>query len=114
MGDRSCDTLDPLYERVEAKFKPLYYATDDYVCYKATLPEEQHAIGKDLTYTTEQHNSDTRHWMARFRRKSKVVSKCEKMVRLCIIAAEYVHKGGGLQKLTEITKNLFKHPLISI
>jgi hypothetical protein len=36
------------------------------------------------------------------------------MVRLCIIAAEYVHKGGGLQKLTEITKNLFKHPLISI
>ena len=107
MGDRSCETLNPLYERVDAKFKPLYYATDDYTCYSATLPEEQHAIGKDLTYTTEQHNSDTRHYLARFRRKSKVVSKCKKMVRLSLIAAEYVHKGEGLHELLEITKGLF-------
>jgi IS1 family transposase len=55
VGDRSCETLKPLYERVDAKFKPLYYATDDYVCYTAMLPEEQHATGKDLTDTTEQH-----------------------------------------------------------
>ena len=111
MGDRSNKTLKPLYERIDAKFKPLYYATDDYACYTSTLPEEQHAIGKDLTYTTEQHNSDTRHWLARFRRKSKVVSKCEKMVRLSLIAVEYVHKGGGLQALIESTKTLFKQPL---
>ncbi len=43
VGDRSNQTLKPLYEQVGAKFKP---------CYTATLPEEQHATGKDLTYTT--------------------------------------------------------------
>ena len=107
MGDRSNQTLEPLYERVDANFKPLYYATDDYACYKSILPEEQHATGKDLTYTTEQHNSDTRHWLARFRRKSKVVSKCKKMVRLSLIAVEYVHKGGGLQVLIQIVLRLF-------
>ena len=107
MGDRSNKTLKPLYERVEARYKPLYYATDDYACYTSTLPEEQHVIGKDLTYTTEQHNSDTRYWLARFRRKSKVVSQCKKMVRLSLIAAEHVHKGGGLQSLTMIVSRLF-------
>ena len=106
MGDRSSETLKPLYERIDAQFKPLYYATDDYIVYDSILPEVQHETGKDLTYGTEQHNSDTRHWLARFRRKSKVVSKCEKMVRLSLIAVEYVHKGGGLQILTEITRNL--------
>lgn len=111
MGDRSNQTLKPLYERVDAKFKPVYYATDDYACYTATLPEEQHTIGKDLTYTTEQHNSDTRHWLARFRRKSKVVSHCTNMVRLSLIAAEYVHKGEGLRKLTELTKSAFTQTL---
>ena len=80
------------------KFDPLYNATDDYKVYDL-IPAEQHAVGKDLTYTTEQHNSDTRHWLARFRRKSKVVSHCEKMIRRCLIAVEAVHKGGGLAKL---------------
>jgi IS1 family transposase len=111
VGDRSNQTLNPLYERVDAKFKPVYYATDDYVCYTATLPEEQHATGKDLTYTTEQHNSDTRHWLARFCRKSKVVSHCAKMVRLSLIAVEYVHKGEGLRKLTELTQSVFTQTL---
>ena len=107
MGDRSSETLKPLYERVDAKFKPLYYATDDYATYGAILPQEQHAIGKDLTYTTEQHNSDTRHWLARFRRKSKVVSKCKKMVQLCLIAVEYIHKGGGLELLSQTIASIF-------
>lgn len=107
MGDRSRQTLKPLYERVDANFKPVCYATDDYACYTATLPKAQHATGKDLTYTTEQHNSDTRHWLARFRRKSKVVSHCTKMVRLSLIAVEYVHKGEGLRKLTELAQSVF-------
>jgi insertion element IS1 protein InsB len=111
VGDRSRQTLKPLYERVDANFKPGCYATDDYACYTATLPEARHATGKDLTYTTEQHNSDTRHWLARFRRKSKVVSHCTNMVRLSLIAVEYVHKGEGLRKLTERTQLGFTQTL---
>jgi insertion element IS1 protein InsB len=87
---------------VERRFPGVFYASDDFGPYFATLPQNRHAVGKDLTYTTEQHNSDTRHWLARFRRRSKVVSKSPEMVRLSVIAVEYVHKGGGLEKLKQL------------
>jgi hypothetical protein len=54
------------------------------------------------------HNA---HWLARFRRKSKVVSHCTNMVRLSLIAAEYVHKGEGLRKSTELTQSVFTQTL---
>ena len=102
MGDRSHRTLSPLYERIESDIHPGFYATDDFGPYLKILPQNRHIVGKDLTYKTEQHNSDTRHWLARFRRKSKVVSKCKNMVRLSLIAVEYVHKGEGFGKLTQL------------
>jgi len=88
-----------LYERLEKWFNPEFYATDGFRSYQQVLPQEKHAVGKDLTYTIEQHNSDTRHWLARFRRKSKVVTHCPDMARLSIIAVEYVLKLGGFQEL---------------
>jgi insertion element IS1 protein InsB len=107
VGNRDSETLNPLFERLKQNFDPEYFASDDYVVYHNILPSEQHAVGKDLTYNTEQHNSDTRHWLARFRRKSKVVSHCKKMVRLCLIAVEHVFKGGGLEKLTGQLTSIF-------
>lgn len=107
VGDRSTRTLNPLYERVEKRFPGVLYATDDFAPYLKTLPQERHAVGKDLTYTTEQHNSDTRHWMARFRRKSKVVTHCPEMARLAVIAVEYVHKCGGFEQLAEAISSIF-------
>jgi insertion element IS1 protein InsB len=92
---------------VKKQFNPAFYATDDYGPYTKILPASKHAIGKDLTYTTEQHNSDTRHWMARFRRKSKVVTHCREMARLAVIAVEYVHKGGGFEKLAALVSSIF-------
>jgi insertion element IS1 protein InsB len=91
-----------LYERVEKKFKPAFYVTDDFKAYRQILPQNKHTVGKDLTYTAEQHNSDTRHWLARFRRKSKVVTHSPEMVRLSVIAAEHVHKGGGFEQLRQL------------
>jgi IS1 family transposase len=69
--------------------------------------QKQHAVGKDLTCTIEQHNSDTRHWQGRFKRKSKVVSHCANMARLSVIAVEYVMKCGGLEKLRSIFLSIF-------
>ena len=40
------------------------------------------SAGKDLTSPTEQDNSNVRHYLARFGRKTKVVSKCQTMVDL--------------------------------
>ena len=40
--------------------------------------------GKDLTFPIEQDNSNVRHCLARFRRRTKVVSKCRIMVDLSL------------------------------
>lgn len=92
---------------MEQRFNPAFYATDDFGTYHQILPRHKHAVGKDLTYTTEQHNSDTRHWMARFRRKSKVVTHNPEMARLAVIAVEYVHKCGGFDELVGIVSSIF-------
>ena len=60
------------------------FVTDDWEgCHRVT-PEDQLFAGKDLTFPIEQDNSDVRHHLARFRRKTKVVSKCRTMVDLSL------------------------------
>jgi insertion element IS1 protein InsB len=51
-------------------------------------------MGKDKTVEIEQNNGAQRHWFARFRRKSIVVSKSREMVdvTMAIFAAVHVNK----------------------
>jgi IS1 family transposase len=44
------------------------------------LPKERHIIGKKHTVAIEQDNSNTRHHLGRFTRRTKVVSKRDVMV----------------------------------
>jgi insertion element IS1 protein InsB len=44
------------------------------------LPFGQHYAGKDETHGIERGNARQRHWLARFRRRSIVVSKSKRMV----------------------------------
>jgi IS1 family transposase len=48
------------------------------------LPRNRHIIGKAHTVAIEQNNSDTRHHLGRFTRRTKVVSKSSVMVDLTI------------------------------
>ncbi len=48
------------------------------------IPEAQLFTGKDLTFPIEQDNSNIRHCLARFRRRTKVVSRCRTMVDLSL------------------------------
>ena len=56
------------------------FVTDDWEGFRRLIPEEQHFAGKDLTFPIEQDNSDVRHHLARFRRRSKVTSRARHMV----------------------------------
>ena len=61
------------------------YCTDEWKPYQELLlqhPSAYHVITKSETVAIERNNSDNHHWFARFHRKSKVVSKSEKMVDL--------------------------------
>jgi len=47
--------------------------------------------GKDLTFSIEQDNSNIRHFLARFRRRTKVVSKSEEMEDLSLRLYHHLH-----------------------
>lgn len=48
------------------------------------LPEDRHFTGKDLTFPIEATNSDIRHRLARFVRKTKASSRSRQMVDLSL------------------------------
>ena len=52
--------------------------------YHRLIPEVQLFTGKDLTVPIEQDNSNIRRFLARFRRRTKVVSKVIEMVDLSL------------------------------
>ena len=55
-------------------------ATDYWKSYKEMIPTELLIQSKADTYTVESYNGIIRHFLARFRRKTKCYSKCEKMI----------------------------------
>jgi len=60
--------------------KDCTFYTDNWDAFSAVLPPERHIIGKAYTIGIEQDNSNTRHYLGRFTRKSKIVSKKVEMV----------------------------------
>ena len=59
--------------------------TDYWRSYKEMIPVEQLVQSKAGTYTVESCNGVIRHFLARFRRKTKCYSKCEKMIEYSLI-----------------------------
>ena len=60
------------------------FVTDDGEGYHRLTPDDQLFTDKDLTFPIEQDNSNVRHYLARFRRRTKVVSRCRTMVDLSL------------------------------
>ena len=56
------------------------FATDHWRSYEEFIPPEQHVQSKSETYTVESYNSRIRHYLARFKRKTKCYSKSEEMI----------------------------------
>jgi insertion element IS1 protein InsB len=59
--------------------------TDYWKSYKEMIPPEQLIQGKEETYTVESYNGVIRHFLARFRRKTKCYSKSEKMIEYSLL-----------------------------
>ncbi len=78
LGGRDDATFRRLLDKVGTRGNVLL--TDDRGGFHRLIPEDQLFTGKDLTFGIEQDNSDTRHHLARFRRRSKVTSRAKHMV----------------------------------
>ena len=94
-GDRDATTLNRLLERLKA-WNVTLYCTDDFGPYETLLPVGRHYMGKDQTVAVEQVNSRLRHWFARFRRRTCVVSKALDMVdaTIALFAAYHINRTG--------------------
>jgi len=83
LGNRDSATVRRLYDKVKHLAGCTYY-TDDWDAFAEVLPPERHVIGKAHTIGIEHDNSNTRHYLGRFTRRTKVVSKAPFMVDLTI------------------------------
>jgi len=100
-GDHSAETFKRLYERLK-KFKVLFYCADRWKGFNKIIDPKRLHQGKDNTLEIERNNCQQRHWFARFKRKSIVVSKSLNRVEntMRIFAAFHVNKTMAIQKLS--------------
>jgi insertion element IS1 protein InsB len=93
-GARDRATLDRLLARLEPWGVRLF-CTDDHAPYDAALPAGRHCIGKDQMQASESNNARQRHWFARFRRRTCVVSRSVEMVEATMALFARYHGNGG-------------------
>ncbi len=79
LGHRDAETFQRLYDKVKHLEDCTFY-TDNWDAFAKVLPPGRHVIGKAYTHTIERDNSNTRHHLGRFTRRTKVVSKSADMV----------------------------------
>jgi insertion element IS1 protein InsB len=91
-GGRDRATLERLLARLK-RWNPRLYCTDDWAAYQETIPPGQLYVGKDETHGIERDHARQRHWLARFRRRSIVVSKAKRLVDASI--ALFARFGGN-------------------
>jgi insertion element IS1 protein InsB len=90
LGRRDHETCEQLLDKVGLQGKTC--VTDDWDGFHRLIPEEQVFTGKDLTVPIEQDNSNIRHYLARFRRRTKVVSRSKTMVDLSLRLYHHLEK----------------------
>jgi insertion element IS1 protein InsB len=66
------------------RWRPRLYCTDDRAAYAELIPPGRLYAGKEETHGIERDHSRQRHWPARFRRRTCVVSRAVRMVEASI------------------------------
>ena len=87
-GSRGAKTGKILMNKLK-DLKPITYASDAWKAYKKLINPKKHLISKKETTHIESHNANVRHYLARFRRKSKCYSKSIEMVELSLYLLIY-------------------------
>ena len=106
LGGRDDATCRRLLEKVSLSGKT--FVTDGWEGYHRVIPEGQLFTGKDLTFPIEQDNSNVRPDLARFRRKTKVVSKCRTMVNLSLRLLQYLQDPANYATYAKKALSIFR------
>ena len=82
-GDRSTQTGLKLWDKIK-HVSGGSFATDHWQSYEDFIPPEQHRQSKAETFTVEGYNSRIRHYLEKFKRKTKCYSKSDDMIEISL------------------------------
>jgi insertion element IS1 protein InsB len=99
LGKRNDAALQELLAKIGTTGRVFF--TDDWEGYHRVIPEAQLYTGKDLTFPIEGDNSNVRHYLARFRRRTKVVSRSKQMIDLSLRLLYHLQNPPFYQSLAE-------------
>jgi insertion element IS1 protein InsB len=105
LGGRDDATCQHLIDKIGLNGKT--FLTDDWDGFHRLIPEDQRFTGKDLTFPIEQDNGNVRHYLARFRRRTKVVSKSERMVDLSLRLYYHLSNSQNYAALAAVFLSIF-------
>ena len=88
-------------ERLETFDVKIYFA-DNWDGYAWSIPPEKLIQTKAETHGIERNNSQQRHWFARFRRRTCVVSRSVEMVDLTTALFAWFHSKEGKRRLFDL------------
>ena len=86
-GSRQASTGKRLWEKIK-NIACNQYSTDHFVAYRSII-SGNHVASKKETHIIESSNANVRHYLARFRRKTKCYSKSEELVVLSLYLLIY-------------------------
>jgi insertion element IS1 protein InsB len=92
LGGRDAATLERMLERLK-RWRVRLYCADGWAAYAELIPQGRLFVGKEETHGIERDHSRQRHWLARFRRRTCVVSRAARMVEASI--ALFARFGGN-------------------
>ena len=80
---RGKKSLRALLKRL-SRFKIKKFSSDHWPVYRSVIDKSILVVGKAGTCIVESVNSNVRHYLSRFRRRTKCYSKCLEMVKLSL------------------------------
>src|SRR3954464_5709786 len=83
LGGRDKATLERMLEGLK-RWRVRLYCADGWEAYAELIPQGRLFVGKEETHGIERDHSRQRHWLARFRRRTCVVSRAARMVEASI------------------------------
>jgi len=89
-GGRDNATFSKLYGRLKSWNVNIFFS-DGWRAYRDLIPSELLIQTKSETHLIESNNMPQRHWFARFRRKTCVVSRSLEMIELTTMLYAAVH-----------------------
>jgi insertion element IS1 protein InsB len=107
LGGRDSATFRRLYEKVKHLKKCTFY-TDDWGAFAEVFPPNRHIVGKEHTIDIEHDNSNTRHHLGRFTRRTKVVSRKEYMVDLTLRIWQAVTTSNLFTVLQDVALSIYR------